>query len=152
MHRDVTFMLQDLIPDITSPYADDIPVKGPKTRYEMGSGGYEVLAENPGVRRFFWEHMQNMHKVVQMIKVYGGMLSAKKSIICAPEAELLGYWLTYEGRRPDPKRMQRIMDWPVPTCLTEVRAFLGTMGFVRIFILFLDCSAADPTHSKRSSV
>ena len=103
MHGDVTFMLQDLILEVTSPYADDIPVKGPKTRYETGSGGYEVLAENPGVWRFFWEHMQNMHKVVQMIKVYGGTLSAKKSIICAPEVELLGYWLTYEGQRPDPK-------------------------------------------------
>ena len=76
-----------------------------------------------------------MHKVVQMIKVYGGTLSAKKSIICAPEAELLGYWLTYEGQRPDPKQMQRIMDWTILTCLTEVRAFLGTMGFVQIFIL-----------------
>ena len=84
MHGDVTFMLQDLIPDVTSLYADDIPVKGPKTRYETGSGGYE-------------EHMQNMHKVVQMIKIYGGSLSAKESIICTPEAELLGYWLTYEG-------------------------------------------------------
>ena len=50
MHRDVTFMLQDLIPDVTSPYTDYIPVKGPKTRYEMGSGGYELLAENPRVR------------------------------------------------------------------------------------------------------
>ena len=49
MHGDVTFMLQDLIPDVTSPYADDIPVKGPKTRYETGSGGYEMLADNPGV-------------------------------------------------------------------------------------------------------
>ena len=76
-----------------------------------------------------------MHKVVQMIKDYVGTLSAKKSIICAPEAELLGYWLMYEGRRPDPKQMQRIMDWPVLMCLTEVHAFLGTMGFVRIFIL-----------------
>ena len=102
MHGDVTFMLQDLILDVTSPYTDDILVKDPKRRYEMGSGGYEVLAENPGVQRFFWEHMQNMQKVVQMIKVYGGMLSAKKSIICAREAELLGYWLTYEGQRPDP--------------------------------------------------
>ena len=46
MHRDVTFMLQDLIPDVTSPYTDNIPVKGPKMRYGMGSGGYEVLAEN----------------------------------------------------------------------------------------------------------
>ena len=27
------------------------------------------------------------------------------------------------------------MDWPVLACLMEVRAFLGTMGFVRIFIL-----------------
>ena len=93
-------MLQDLIPDVTSPYVDDIPVKGPKTRYETRSGGYEVLAENPGVHQFFWEHMQNMHEVVQTIKVYEGTLSAKKSIICAPEAELLGYWLSMrdEGR------------------------------------------------------
>ena len=101
-------MLQDLIPDVTSPYSDDIPIKGPRTRYVMGSGGYEVLAENTGVRRIFWEHMQNMNKIVQMIKVYRGILSAKKSIICAPEAELLGYWLTYKGWRPDPKQMQKI--------------------------------------------
>ena len=76
-----------------------------------------------------------MNKVVQMIKVYRGTLLARMSIICAPEAELLGYWLTCEGQRPDPKLTQRIMDWLVPTCLMEVCAFLGTMGLLQIFIL-----------------
>ena len=50
MQGDITFILQDKIPEHTIPYADDIPVKGPATRYETEDGGYEVLKENPGIR------------------------------------------------------------------------------------------------------
>ena len=38
MHGDVTFMLQDLIPDVTSPYADDIPVR----RRDMRRGAEDM--------------------------------------------------------------------------------------------------------------
>jgi hypothetical protein len=33
-HDDVTYILKDEIPHVTQPYIDDVPVAGPKTRYE----------------------------------------------------------------------------------------------------------------------
>ena len=34
-HDDVTFILKEEIPHVTKPYIDDVPVKGPKSRYEL---------------------------------------------------------------------------------------------------------------------
>ena len=47
-HGDVTFLLQDEIPHVTIPFVNDIPIKGPATRYET-EDGYEVIQENPGI-------------------------------------------------------------------------------------------------------
>lgn len=64
-HRDTTFLLQDEIPHVTMPFVDDIPVKGPASRYELQDGSYETLEGNPGIRRFVWEHMLNVNRVIQ---------------------------------------------------------------------------------------
>lgn len=60
-HGDTTFLLQDEIPHVTIPFVDDIPVKGPPTRYETKDGVYETISENSGIRRFVWEHLQNVN-------------------------------------------------------------------------------------------
>jgi hypothetical protein len=39
-----------------------------------------------------------------------------------------------EGRTPDESKVQKIRDWPDCEDLTDVRAFLGTLGLMRIFI------------------
>ncbi|KAG2022226.1 hypothetical protein CC2G_000002 [Coprinopsis cinerea AmutBmut pab1-1] len=52
-HDDVTHILQDEIPAVTKPYIDDVPTRGPTTRYEDGKGGYETIPENPGIRRSY---------------------------------------------------------------------------------------------------
>ena len=56
MHADVTFILKDEIPDIAFPYIDDVPIKGPATRYQLPDGAYETIPDNPDIRRFIWEH------------------------------------------------------------------------------------------------
>ncbi len=38
-HNDVTYILKDEVPHVTIPYVDDIPVQGPKMRYETKEGG-----------------------------------------------------------------------------------------------------------------
>jgi hypothetical protein len=55
-HDDVTFILQAEIPDVTIPYIDDLPIKGPTTMYQKVDGSYETIPENPGIRRFVSEH------------------------------------------------------------------------------------------------
>lgn len=130
---DLTFLLQDEIPDVAAPFVDDVPVKGPATRYETADG-FETIPENPGIRRFVWEHLQNANRIIQRIKHAGGTFSGPKSRICVPSAVVVGHLCTYEGRLPETSRIQKIVDWPLCTNLTEVRGFLGVLGTIRIFI------------------
>ena len=37
-HNNVTYILQQEIPHLTIPYIDDVPVKGPASRYLLGDG------------------------------------------------------------------------------------------------------------------
>ena len=133
-HGDTTFLLQEEIPHITIPYVDDVPVKGPPTRYERDDGTYETILENPGIRRFVWEHLQNVNRVIQRIKEAGGTFSGHKTQVCVDSAVVVGHKCTYEGRMPDEGRVQKILNWPICQNLTEVRGFLGTLGTIRIFI------------------
>jgi len=62
-HDDVMEILKPEIPEYTIPYIDDVPVRGPATRYQTTDGTYETIPENPGIRRFVWEHIQNQYKM-----------------------------------------------------------------------------------------
>lgn len=133
-HGDITFILRPEIPHITRPYIDDIPGKGPPTRYETPDGGYEVIPENTGIRRFVWEHLVNMNRLIHRIRKAGGTFSGKKSDLCIPEVIIVGHRCTYEGRKADEMRIQKIRDWPICQNVSDVRGFLGTAGVVRMFI------------------
>ncbi|KDR64982.1 hypothetical protein GALMADRAFT_82442, partial [Galerina marginata CBS 339.88] len=74
-HDDVNFILQSEIPKYTMPYIDDVPVRGPATRYEKADGTCETIPENDGIRRFIWEHMQNVNRIIQRMKYCGGTFS-----------------------------------------------------------------------------
>jgi Integrase zinc binding domain/RNase H-like domain found in reverse transcriptase len=90
--------------------------------------------ENPGIRRFVWEHFQNLNRIVQRMKYAGGTFSGKKLVLCAEEVTVVGHVCTIEGRIADRSRVAAIKDWGPCQTLTEVRAFLGTIGVCRIFI------------------
>ena len=133
-HGDTIFILQEEIPHVTVPFIDDIPVKGPVSRYQNADGTYETIQENNGIRKFVWEHLQNVNRVIQRVKHAGGTFSAIKSFFCVETAVIVGHKCTIEGRLPDETHVQKIVDWPICRNLTEVRGFLGTLGTVRIFI------------------
>jgi hypothetical protein len=133
-HDDVTYILQPEIPETTIPYVDDVPVRGPATRYILADGSYETITENPGIRRFVWEHFQGLNRVVQRMKYCGGTFSGYKATLCAEETTVVGNRCTYEGRLPDDGRIAKILNWGPCTDLSDVRAFLGTIGVCRMFI------------------
>ena len=74
-HDDVTEILKPKIPEHTILYIDDVPVHGPSTRYQNADGAYETIPENPGIRRFIWEHVQNVNRILQRMKYCGGTFS-----------------------------------------------------------------------------
>jgi hypothetical protein len=134
LQGDITHILRPEIPEWTQPFADDVPIKGPKSRYQLSDGTYETIPSNPGIRRFVWEHFEVVHRIIQRVKAYGATFSGKKAFIGVPKAEILGHICTEEGRVTDPSRVKVLKDWPLPKTVSEVRAFLGTCGVHRIFI------------------
>ena len=98
-HDDVTEILKAEIPEYTVPYIDDVPVKGPVVHYETAPGIYETIPENSGIRRFVWEHMQNVNRILQRMKYCGGTFSGKKTLVCSESIEVVGHTCDYEGRK-----------------------------------------------------
>src|SRR3981081_3001 len=133
-HDDVTHILQPEVPHLTVPYIDDVPVKGPRSFYKTSDGSYETSPQNAGIRRFVWEHFQGLNRIVHRMKYSGGTFSGYKSTLCASEITVLGHRCTQEGRLPDPSRIEKIENWTDLKDLTDVRAFLGTIGVCRVFI------------------
>ena len=134
MHGDVSFILQDEIPHVTVPFIDDVPIKGPASRYQHPDGTYETIPQNPGIRRFVWEHLNSLNRVLQRMKKVGGTFNGKKLTVIAPSVIIVGHRCCLEGRVADESDRQRIKDWPPCKNVHDIRAFLGTCGVVRIFV------------------
>ncbi|GBG83931.1 hypothetical protein CBR_g37802 [Chara braunii] len=127
VQRHMIRVMQTISPHITQPYIDDLAVKGPKEREED-----EVM---PGVRRFIWKHIQDIDKVLGLLEAHNLTASGPESKHCMREATILGFVCNEKGRRPDVKKTDKILEWPVPfQSITDVRSFLGTCGFWRSFV------------------
>jgi hypothetical protein len=91
-HGDTTFLLQDEIPHVTIPFIDDLPIKGPKTRYQGKDGTFETIPQNKGIRR---------------LKHAGATLSGVKLSMCTESAEIVRHKCTIEGRLPNDNKIQK---------------------------------------------
>jgi hypothetical protein len=66
-HNDVMHILRPEIPQVTIPYINDVPVKGPASHYILLNNEFETIPENQGIRRFIWEHFQGMHESHRLV-------------------------------------------------------------------------------------
>ncbi|GBG66582.1 hypothetical protein CBR_g64854 [Chara braunii] len=73
----------DMFPEKCEPYIDDNPIKGAQNKDET-----EV---QPGVRKFVWDHLQDIKDLLQRFLVYNITASGPKSILAVPEVTILGY-------------------------------------------------------------
>src|SRR5882724_5659759 len=127
LQGDISFIIQEEIPDIAATFMDDVNFRGPPTRYETDSSGwysstaftdlppqsapvpcalgsdgnhFEVIPKNTGIRQFTWEHLNNVNHVLQCVKKVGGMFLGWKMDICVPEVVAVGYRCMYKGCYP----------------------------------------------------
>jgi hypothetical protein len=131
---DVTYILKDEIPKHTIPFLDNASALGPRSCYERPDGTFEAISENPGIRRFVWEHFATLNRLVQHMKYVSGTWSGTKSKLCCPEVLIVGHLCCYEGRKPNHHYVAKICTWGACEELSDVRAFLGTASLLRIFI------------------
>lgn len=109
------------------PFMDDIPVKGPRTRYN------DEFAR-PGIRKFVLEHLQNLDKTLYLLELAGARVSAEKSQLAMSGLEIVGWVCDSNGRRPDERKVAKLVNWPVPENRDEVRSFVGLAVYFRILV------------------
>ena len=72
----------------------------------------------------------------------GLTISGTKSAIGMKGIEIVGFLCDEEGRKPDPRRVAKILDWPTPKNTKDARGFVGIVVYYRIFIFQFSIIAA----------
>ena len=75
------------------------------------------------------EHLQKMETILTRLRDAGLKVNAAKSSFCAHEIEYLGYILTRDGIKPQPKKVQAILVLNLPNNVKELRHFLGMVQY-----------------------
>ncbi len=82
-------------------------------------------------RRTLDKHLQRMETVLTRLRDAGLKVNAAKLSFCAHEIEYLGYILTREGIKPQPKKVQAILTLNPPNKVKESRHFLEMVQYYR---------------------
>lgn len=73
----------------------------------------------------FKEHIDRVKQVLGKLHEAGLKLKLEKCELFQKEEKFLGHTVNENGVSPDMQNVEKIVNWPCPKNLTEVRQFLG---------------------------
>ena len=79
-------------------------------------------------------HKVHLRAVLQILRENGLVLNRSKCEFFRSEVEFLGLRVTAGGVAPLPDQVSAVADFPQPTTIKELQAFLGAVNFYRRFI------------------
>lgn len=80
------------------------------------------------------EHLEHVRQVLNMIRENKLYCKLSKCSFLQTELEYLGHLVGADGVRVNPKKVQAVQEFPRPTNVSELRAFLGLSNYFRKFI------------------
>jgi transposase InsO family protein len=122
--RTMIVVLAELLWDICLVYLDDVLIFSPS----------------------FDQHLKDVKRVTERLHQHGFLLQAKKCSFAMQEVTYLGHRVSSKGLRPDPSKLRVLREFPRPTDVKTLRAFLGLAGYYRKFINGFS-SIADPLYT-----
>lgn len=82
----------------------------------------------------FEEHLNLLREVARRLGQANLSINIEKSKFCVSEVPYLGYILSTNGLRPNPSRVEAIVNFERPTSLRSLRRFLGMCNYYRRFV------------------
>lgn len=82
----------------------------------------------------FQEHLNRVKEVLERIRKAGLKLKPNKCQLFQKEVSFLGHVINKNGITPNPDNIAKIIDWPIPKTLTEVRQIIGMASYYSKFI------------------
>ena len=80
------------------------------------------------------EHLEHLSIIFGKLRQHNLKLKLKKCSFLKIETNYLGFVISENGIKPDEKKVEAIRSLPVPTCVKEVRSFIGMCSYYRRFI------------------
>lgn len=78
--------------------------------------------------------IQNLRTVFDRIRATNMKIQLDKSEFLRKEVLYLGHTITKEGLRPNDDKITAVLNYPLPKTETEIKSFLGLVGYYRRFI------------------
>lgn len=82
----------------------------------------------------FSSHMQNLKSVLSKLRNAGLKLNYSKCQFFKNEINYLGFCINKNGLKKNNDRVSSIINAPIPTCIPELRAFIGLSNYYSKFI------------------
>ena len=79
------------------------------------------------------EHVTALDRVLRRCEETGLSIKLSKCVFVSCEIPVLGDFIGREGARMDPDKVAIITSWPTPRTRTELKSFLGTIGYCARF-------------------
>jgi hypothetical protein len=80
------------------------------------------------------EHRLHLDAVFQRMRENGLMVKSSKVQLYSTRCNFLGHVISADGVAPQEDKVQAVRDWKVPQDVTQLRGFLGLVGYYRKFI------------------
>jgi len=80
------------------------------------------------------EHLERLRIVLDRLGRAGLKLKPEKCRFFQRSVKFLGHVISHEGIGTDPDKIQAVVDWPVPTSVTETRSYVGLASYYRRFV------------------
>ncbi|OSC96481.1 DNA/RNA polymerase, partial [Trametes coccinea BRFM310] len=110
-------------------FVDDCGIMGPPSRYDD-----ELIAADSDIRRFVYEYATTLDRVFRRFELAGLTASGTKLVLASPKVEIVGSVVSLDGWHLSHGIANKVLKWPYPVNLTEVRSFLGVAGVGRRWI------------------
>ena len=98
------------------------------------------------------EHEQHMKIVLQTLREKKLYAKLSKCVFWIKEVSFLGHIVSAEGIRVDSTKIKAVVNWKPPRNVTDVRSFLGLVGYYRIFVRGFSVIASPLTKLLRKEI
>lgn len=90
----------------------------------------DILVYSPS-----WEeHIEHLISVFSLLRQNSWYVKESKCAFGLEELAYLGHIISTQGIKPDPDKIEAVVNWPVPSTVKQTKVFLGLTGYYRKFV------------------